>query len=85
MVSISKTHSLLVAAGAVLGVVVPKALASDTAKRAAVATVAAGMRVKAGYQDIVEQAKAQVDDIVAEAEYLNNPVDVEVAEGGKAE
>ena len=45
MVSISKTHSLLVAAGAVLGVVVPKALASDTAKRAAVATVAAGMRV----------------------------------------
>ena len=49
------------------------------------ATVAAGMRVKAGYQDIVEQAKAQVDDIVAEAEYLNNPVDVEVVEGGKAE
>ena len=85
MVSISKTHSLLVAAGAVLGVVVPKALASDTAKRAAVATVAAGMRVKAGSQDIVEQAKAQVDDIVAEAEYLNNPVDVEVVEGGKAE
>ena len=58
MVSISKTHSLL---------------------------VAAGMRVKAGYQDIVEQAKAQVDDIVAEAEYLNNPVDVEVVEGGKSE
>ncbi len=85
MVSISKTHSLLVAAGAVLGVLVPKALASDTVKRAAVATVAAGMRVKAGYQDIVEQAKAQVDDIVAEAEYLNNPVDVEVVEGGKAE
>lgn len=85
MVSINKTHSLLVAAGAVLGVVVPKVLASDAAKRVAVNGVAAGMRVKAGYQDIVEQAKAQVDDIVAEAEYLNNPVDVEVVEGGKAE
>ena len=33
------------------------------------------MRVKAGYQDIVEQAKASVDDIVAEADYLNNSDD----------
>ena len=45
------------------------------------------MRVKSGYQDIVEQAKAQVDDIVAEAEYLNcdDACEVEVVEGGKAE
>ncbi len=90
MVSISKTHSLLVAAGAVAGIVVPKILASEPAHKLAVNTVAAGMRVKSGYEDIVEQAKAQVDDIVSEAEYLNANEDVcccsaEVVEGGKAE
>ena len=75
MIAVNKTHSLLVAAGAVLGVVVPKVLASEPAHQAAVNVVAAGMRVKAGYQDIVEKAKAQADDIVAEAEYLNNDAD----------
>ena len=89
--AISKTHSLLVAAGAVAGIVVPKILASEPAHKLAVNTVAAGMRVKSGYEDIVEQAKAQVDDIVSEAEYLNaNEGDccccsAEVVEGGKAE
>lgn len=28
------------------------------------------MRVKNGYQDMVEQAKAEVDDMVAEAAYI---------------
>lgn len=94
MISVSKTHSLLVAAGAVLGVAVPKIIASAPAKKLAVNTVAAGMRVKAGYEDIVEQAKAQVDDIVAEATYLNSQDSEcccgegccnEVVDGGKAE
>lgn len=82
-----KSHPALVAVGAVLGIVVPKALASDQAKQLAVNGVAAGMRVKAGYQDIVEQAKAQVDDIVAEAEYLNKEqaVEAEVVSDEKAE
>lgn len=70
--SISKTHAALVGIGALLGAVGIKAVTSDTAKRLAVQGVAAGMRVKAGYEDIVEQAKAEVDDIVAEAEYLNS-------------
>lgn len=82
-----KSHPALVAVGAVLGVVVPKALASEPAKQLAVNGVAAGMRIKAGYDDIVEQAKAQVDDIVAEAEYLNKEqeveAEVEVVDGGK--
>lgn len=82
-----KSHPALVACGAVLGVVVPKLLASEQAKKLAVSGVAAGMRVKAGYEDIVEQAKAQVDDIVAEAEYLNKEqevaAEVEVIDGGK--
>ena len=29
------------------------------------------MQAKAAYENIVEQAKAQVDDIVAEANYIN--------------
>lgn len=85
MISLNKTHSLLVAAGAVLGVVVPKVLASEPAHKLAVNAVAAGMRVKSGYQDIVEQAKAQADDIVSEAEYLNTSVETQVVDGGKAE
>ena len=28
------------------------------------------MRIKNGYQDMVEQAKAEVDDMVAEAAYI---------------
>lgn len=85
MISLNKTHSLLVAAGAVLGVVVPKVLASEPAHKLAVNTVAAGMRVKSGYQDIVEQAKAKADDIVSEAEYLNTSVETQVVDGSKAE
>lgn len=71
MALISKTHSLLVGAGFLLGTVGVKAIQSDAAKRLAVKGVAAGMRAKAGYEDIVERAKAEVDDIVAEASYLN--------------
>ena len=32
--------------------------------------MAQGMRVKAGYQDLVEQAKAEFDDIKAEAAFI---------------
>ena len=34
-------------------------------------TVAQGLRAKATYENIVEQAKAEVDDIVAEATYIS--------------
>lgn len=71
MISISKTHALLVGAGALAGALGVKLLTSEGARNLAVQGVAAGMRVKSGYQDIVEQAKAQADDIVAEASYLN--------------
>lgn len=75
MVSFSKTHALLVGAGFLAGTLGLKAVTSDAAKRLAVQGVAVGMRVKAGYEDVVEQAKAQVDDIVAEASYLNGSED----------
>ena len=39
--------------------------------------VAAGMRAKASYDDIVEQARAEVEDVVAEAAYVNAVEDVD--------
>ena len=85
MVSFSKTHALLVGAGFLAGTLGLKAVTSDAAKRLAVQGVAAGMRVKAGYEDVVEQAKAQVDDIVAEASYLNSADEDACSCGCKAE
>ena len=79
MINVSKTHSMLVGAGFLLGTLGMKALKSDAAHNLAVQGVAAGMRIKNGYNNIVEAAKAEVDDIVAEADYLNNG-DAAVAE-----
>ena len=67
----STQNGLLVAGGFLLGTVGVAALTSDTAKRGYVQAVACGMRAKESYDQIVEQAKAQVDDIVNEASYLN--------------
>ena len=62
---------LLVGAGFLLGTVGVKALTSTTAKKCYVQGVAQGLRAKATYENIVEQAKAEVDDIVAEATYIS--------------
>ena len=72
-------NSLLVGAGFLVGTVGVKALTSKTARKCYVQGVAKGLQVKQGYQNIVEEAKAQVDDIVAEANYIN------LAESEKAE
>lgn len=69
----------LVTGGFLLGTVGVKALTSPTAKKCYVQGVAAGMRAKAAYEDIVEQAKAEVDDIVAEASYLTVKSDADDA------
>ena len=42
----------------------------ETVKNACVQGIACGMRIKNCYQDMVEQAKANVDDMVAEAAYI---------------
>lgn len=68
----AKIGSLLVGAGFLLGTVGVKALTSPQAKRCYVHGVAGALRVKQGYEEIVEQAKAEMDDIVAEANYLNS-------------
>lgn len=62
---------LLVGAGFLLGTIGVKALTSNTAKKCYVQGVAKGLQAKSCYEDIVEQAKMQVDDIVAEANYIN--------------
>jgi|GEM_PF-2953232 len=57
--------------GVVLGQVAPKVLTSDKARECYVKGIAAGMRAKAAYQDFVEQARAEIGDMVAEATLIN--------------
>ena len=70
-------NALLLGAGFLMGTVGIKALTSPRAKRVYVQGVAKGLQAKAAYQDVVEQAKAQVDDIVAEASYINEAAKTE--------
>ena len=74
-----KNGGWLIGAGFLLGTVGVKAVTSDTAKKVYVQGVAKGLQAKAAYQDVVEQAKCQVDDIVAEANYINEAGKAEVA------
>ena len=66
------THGLLLGAGVLIGSVGAKVLTSDGAKRVYVEAVAAGLRAKQACEDTVE--RAQMDDIIAEAAYLNETV-----------
>ena len=66
----SAFNTLLVGGGFLLGTAGLKLLTSAPLKNACVQGIACGMRIKNGYQDMVEQAKAEVDDMVAEAAYI---------------
>ena len=66
----SAFNTLLVSGGFLLGTAGLKLLTSAPVKNACVQGIACGMRIKNGYQDMVEQAKAKVDDMVAEAAYI---------------
>ena len=67
--------------GFLIGTVGLKAATSQTAKRGYVHAMAQGMKAKAGYESIVEQAKAEFDDMKAEAEYIAiSDKDVKAAE-----
>ena len=72
-----KRDGWMLAGGFALGTLGLKALNSSTAKKCYVQGVAKGLQAKAAYQDVVEQAKAQVDDIVAEASYINESAKAE--------
>ena len=66
----STFNTLLVGGGFLLGTAGVKAVTSAPAKKAYVQGIACGLRAKNCYQDMVEQAKAEVDDMVAEAAYI---------------
>ena len=62
-------HAALVGIGVVIGSVGTKVILSDAAKKVYVKGLVAGMRVRDGVSEVVEEAKAQFDDMCAEAEY----------------
>ena len=70
-------HGILVGAGFLLGTLGVKALKSEPAHKAAVATNAQGLKLKEGAESLVDEAKAEFDDILAEAGYDKAEEDVE--------
>lgn len=70
-------HGILVGAGFLLGTLGVKALKSEPAHKAAVATIAQGLKLKEGAESLVDEAKAEFDDILAEAGYDRAEEDVE--------
>ena len=76
----STFNALLIGGGFLLGTAGMQAVTSAPAKRAYVQGIACGIRAKNCYQDMVEQAKAEVDDMVAEATYLTSKPKADEAE-----
>jgi lipoate-protein ligase A len=62
-------HGILVGAGFLLGTLGVKALKSEPAHKAAVYTIAQGLKAKESAETLVDEAKAEFDDIMAEAGY----------------
>ena len=63
-------YTLFTGLGFLLGTVGVKAATSETARKGYVHAMAQGMMAKDEYENLVEQAKAEYDDIKAEASYL---------------
>ncbi|MBR3181929.1 MAG: DUF1490 domain-containing protein [Eggerthellaceae bacterium] len=63
-------YALFTGLGFLLGTAGVKAVTSETARKGYVHAMAQGMMAKAEYENMVEQAKAEYDDIKAEASYL---------------
>ena len=79
------TNALFTGLGFLIGTIGIKAATSQTAKKGYVHAMAQGMKAKAGYENIVEQAKAEFDDMKSEAEFIAvSAKDVEAAEKAEA-
>ncbi len=63
-------NCLFTGLGFLIGTVGLKAAMSQTAKKGYVHAMAQGRKAKAEYNNIVEQAKAEFDDMKAEAEFI---------------
>ena len=61
--------ALLVGIGAIAGSVGTKALLSEPAKKVYVKSLVCGMRLRDGVEQVIDEAKAEFDDVRAEAEY----------------
>lgn len=79
----TKNNWLFTGIGFLIGTAGIAAVTSDTAKKGYVHAMAQGMKCKKSYQDMVEKAKAEYDDMVAEATYIS--VSGEEAAAAKAE
>ena len=66
----STKNLLFTGLGLLIGTVGIKAVVSETAKKGYVHAMAQGMKAKYEYENIVEQAKAEFDDMKAQAEFL---------------
>ena len=74
-------NALFTGLGFLIGTVGLKAATSQTAKKGYVHAMAQGMRAKSEYECMVEQAKAEFDDMKAEAEFIAvSDDDIEAAE-----
>lgn len=63
-------YALFTGLGFLMGTAGIKVATSETARKGYVHAMAQGMMAKSEYENIVEQAKAEYDDIKAEASYL---------------
>ena len=70
---------IFVGAGFLLGTLGVKALKSEPAHKAAVYTIAQGLKAKESAETLVDEAKAEFDDILAEAGYDKKEEEVEEA------
>jgi hypothetical protein len=77
--SIQRKNALFALGGFLLGTLGLQALKSKPAKKLAVGVIARGIKVKSDCEGVLEEARAQFDDIVAEAGYLNEDEDVAAA------
>ena len=74
-------NCLFTGLGFLIGTVGLKAATSQTAKKGYVHAMAQGMRAKSEYETMVEQAKAEFDDMKAEARFVAvSDADVKAAE-----
>ena len=63
-------NALFTGLGFLIGTVGVKAATSKTARKGYVHAMAQGMKAKSEYENLVEQAKAEYDDMKAEATYI---------------
>ncbi len=67
----TKNNWLFTGLGFLIGTAGIAAVTSETAKKGYVHAMAQGMKCKKSYQDMVENAKAEYDDMVAQATYIS--------------